>query len=332
MAKIKNVAETAKRKRIINAKECEYELRESLEKLFDAFWNAVRNYEKEVIQTPFTARCRGFEASLLNSKIIQSVQSVFKDDWTFGKYKRFMLRVNGYIMLFKKLNSKNMPMNVPTRFSSSIQNQEHIFSLLERNGIIIIELDYDVDLFDGVSFLTDGGYYVIIINKNFSNDHKRFTLAHELGHLIMHTSNEFLISEYRDKEDEANRFASEFLMPSDAISNSLRGLKLQYLVELKRYWLTSMASIVRRAKDLKCITNEKYKYFSIELSRRGYRKSEPVSVYIDMPNMYNEAYKLHKNELEYSNEEMATAFSLPIDVLTRFCCPTKTNLKLRLSI
>ena len=85
MAKIKNVAETAKRKRIINAKECEYELRESLEKLFDAFWNAVRNYEKEVIQTPFTARCRGFEASLLNSKIIQSVQSVFKDDWTFGK-------------------------------------------------------------------------------------------------------------------------------------------------------------------------------------------------------------------------------------------------------
>ena len=93
MAKIKNVAETAKRKRIINAKECEYELRESLEKLFDAFWNAVRNYEKEVIQTPFTARCRGFEASLLNSKIIQSVQSVFKDDWTFGKYKRFMLRV-----------------------------------------------------------------------------------------------------------------------------------------------------------------------------------------------------------------------------------------------
>ena len=46
MAKIKNVAETAKRKRIINAKECEYELRESLEKLFDAFWNAVRNYKK----------------------------------------------------------------------------------------------------------------------------------------------------------------------------------------------------------------------------------------------------------------------------------------------
>ena len=149
MAKLKNVAETAKRKRIINAKECEYELRESLEKLFDAFWNAVRNYEKEVIQTPFTARCRGFEASLLNSKIIQSVQSVFKDDWTFGKYKRFMLRVNGYIMLFKKLNSKNMPMNVPTRFSSSIQNQEqgYLFDMYDNGTEPILFFGYNKSRF-----------------------------------------------------------------------------------------------------------------------------------------------------------------------------------------
>jgi Zn-dependent peptidase ImmA (M78 family) len=208
----------------------------------------------------------------------------------------------------------------------------NIMSLMERNGIIIVELDYDVDLFDGVSFVTDGGYYVVIINKNFSNDHKRFTLAHELGHIVMHTSGDFLISDYRDKEEEANKFASEFLMPSDAILNSLRGLKLQYLVELKRYWLTSMASIVRRAKDLKCITNDKYQYFNIELSRKGYRKNEPINVYIDAPKLFYDAYGLHKNSLEYSNEEMATAFNLPIDVLSRYCCPPSTNLRLKLSI
>lgn len=207
-----------------------------------------------------------------------------------------------------------------------------IFTLLERNGVIVIELDHDADLFDGVSFMTDEGYYIIIINKNFSNDHKRFTLAHELGHLIMHTSNEFLIPEHRDKEAEANRFASEFLMPSEVIANSLRELKFQYLVELKRSWLTSMASIVRRAKDIKCITQDKYQYFNIELSRRGYKKNEPVNVYIDTPSLYYEAYRLHKDELDYSDQEMASAFNLPIDVLTKFCCPTKANLKLRLSI
>lgn len=207
-----------------------------------------------------------------------------------------------------------------------------IFSLLERHGIIVVELDYDVDLFDGVSFLTDGGYYVIIVNKNFSNDHKRFTLAHELGHLIMHTSNDFLISDCRDKENEANKFASEFLMPADYISNSLRGLKLSYLVELKRYWLTSMASLIRRAKDLKCITNDKYQYYNIELSRKGYKKKEPVEVYIDKPLLYTEAYRLHKDELDYSDKEIALAFSLPEDVINKFCTLPSSYFKLKLKL
>lgn len=149
MAKLENVVEQAKRKRVINAKECEYDLRESLEKLFIVFWNAVRNYEKEILQTPFEARCRGFEASLLNSKLIQSVQSAFKDNWAFGKYKRFMLRINGYIMLFKKLNGKDMPMNIPTRFSSSIQNQEqgHLFDMYDDGTEPILFFGYNKSRF-----------------------------------------------------------------------------------------------------------------------------------------------------------------------------------------
>lgn len=149
MAKLENVAEQAKRKHVINAKECEYDLRESLEKLFIVFWNAVRNYEKEILQTPFEARCRGFEASLLNSKLIQSVQSAFKDNWAFGKYKRFMLRINGYILLFKKLNGKDMPMNIPTRFSSSIQNQEqgHLFDMYDDGTEPILFFGYNKSRF-----------------------------------------------------------------------------------------------------------------------------------------------------------------------------------------
>lgn len=149
MAKLKNVVEQTKRKRVINAKECEYDLRESLEKLFIVFWNAVRNYEKEILQTPFEARCRGFEASLLNSKLIQSVQSAFKDNWAFGKYKRFMLRINGYIMLFKKLDGKDMPMNIPTRFSSSIQNQEqgHLFDMYDDGTEPILFFGYNKSRF-----------------------------------------------------------------------------------------------------------------------------------------------------------------------------------------
>lgn len=205
-----------------------------------------------------------------------------------------------------------------------------IFSLLESHGIIVVELDYDVDVFDGVSFCTDEGFRVIIINKNFSNDHKRLTLAHELGHVIMHLSPKIPIPDFRDREDEAYRFASEFLMPKDDIINSLRNLKLQHLIELKRYWLTSMSSIIYRANKLKCIDNNKYTYFNIELSRKGYKKEEPINVYIDEPILLNQAYELFKNDLNYSDEDLSKAFSIPSDILKTYCVKNNNKVKLKL--
>ena len=113
----------AKRKRIISYKECKVDLEEVLPQIFTAYHDALNNYNKEIVLTPPEARCRGLEASLLNSKMIQSIQNIFKDNWFFGKYKRFIVRINGYIILFKKKKKKGMPMNIPTKFNSSIQNQ-----------------------------------------------------------------------------------------------------------------------------------------------------------------------------------------------------------------
>lgn len=194
-----------------------------------------------------------------------------------------------------------------------------IYTLFENFGIIVIEFEI-TEKFDGVSFITDKGNPVIIINKSFSNDRKRFTLAHELGHLMMH---DFPIPNYRNiekiKENEANRFASEFLMPAEYIKKSLFNLTLSKLGPLKNYWLTSMSSIIRRAKDLNCINEDKYTYLSIELSRDGKKKNEDGFVFIDEPSLFIEAYKLHKNELEYSDMDLSNAFSIPVDVIQRFC-------------
>lgn len=205
-----------------------------------------------------------------------------------------------------------------------------INTLIEANGIIVVEFDTNISFFDGVSFTTDNGYKVIVVNKHMSNDRKRFTLAHELGHIIMHSSEFFLIAEYRDKEDEANRFASEFLMPANIIKNSLRNLKLSYLFDLKKFWLTSMASLIRRAKDIGCISKEKYQYFNVELSRKGYRKEEPLNVYIDSPRLFFDGYKIHTEELEYTDQELSSAFCLPVDVIKRFFIAPENKIRLRI--
>ncbi|MEO9533873.1 MAG: XRE family transcriptional regulator [Crocinitomicaceae bacterium] len=208
---------------------------------------------------------------------------------------------------------------------------KNINNLLESHGIIVVEFD-TIEKFDGVSFISDYGYPVIVINKSFSNDRKRFTLAHELGHLILHLDGSFIISEFRDKELEANKFASEFLMPAEHIKSSLQNLKLSYLSELKRFWLTSMASIVRRAKDLGAITSDKYTYLNIELSRKGYKKNEPIEVYIDDPQLFITGYNMHKLQLEYSDEELADAFGLPLDIIKRYCVTDRGNTKLRVVV
>lgn len=208
----------------------------------------------------------------------------------------------------------------------------NIFRLLENNGIVIVEFDPKSELFDGVSFITDLGIPVIVINKRFPNDRKRFTLAHELGHLLMHILCEEPISIHRDREDEANKFASEFLMPKRSIYGSLNNLKLSDLGELKKYWLTSMSSIIRRAKDLGCISQDRYTYLNIELSRRGWKTNEPFEVSIDEPTIYQVAYKMHKEDLSYDQDDFIRGFSLPINVISALFEEKNKNNKLRLVI
>lgn len=111
------------KRRLATAIGCQFDLTNQLPLMFKAFNKAVKMYEIEIYQTPPEARARSFEASLLNSKMIQCIQSNFPKNWKFGKYKRFILNVQGYIVLFKKLNRKDKPMNIKTVHSSAISNQ-----------------------------------------------------------------------------------------------------------------------------------------------------------------------------------------------------------------
>lgn len=111
------------KRKLATQKGVEHDLSDYLSRLFSAFSKAVMMYEQEIVKTPPQSRARAFEASLLNSKMIQSIQESFPNNWRFGKYKRFLLNVKGYTVLFKKLNNKNMPMNVNTSHSLAISNQ-----------------------------------------------------------------------------------------------------------------------------------------------------------------------------------------------------------------
>lgn len=190
-----------------------------------------------------------------------------------------------------------------------------IFGLLESNGVVIYQWDCDIKEFDGVSVLTDKGRHIVVMNRNMSNDRKRFTLAHELGHIIMHQCPDFIVVDARDKEQEAHRFASEFLMPELAIRPYLVNLTIKKLMENKKYWLTSMASQLKRAKTIGIIEENKHNNLLIELSRRGWRIQEPNSVIIDRPVAFETAESLFRTELHYDLRDIAGTIMLPMDII-----------------
>ena len=124
MIKLEKKIETTNVKRRLASEEgCLIDLKVELPMLFEAFEEASENYNNEIVMTPPEARCRGFEASLFNSKLIQSIQKFFPWNWKYGKYKSFILNSNGYLILFKKLDNKGMPMNIRTKIVESINSQ-----------------------------------------------------------------------------------------------------------------------------------------------------------------------------------------------------------------
>lgn len=126
MTNIENINNPAKnrqgKRREVNKEECLFDLKKDLPKMFLAFNRAVKLYNKTMIDIPLESRIR-VEAPMLNTRIVQCIQEVFPSKWKFGKYKRFILSINGYLILFKKLNAKSKPMNIQTKHVNTISNQ-----------------------------------------------------------------------------------------------------------------------------------------------------------------------------------------------------------------
>ena len=200
-----------------------------------------------------------------------------------------------------------------------------LVNLLENNGIVVVKTDLFIEKIDGLSTISEKGIHIIFLNARMPNDRQRFSLAHELGHILMHFDIP-TISE--NVEEEANRFASEFLMPKDQIVNSLRNLGFSKLGELKRYWNVSMKSLVRRARDLNTINEQQYRNFQIGFSKKGMSLSEPIPLQEEKPYILNQVIKLYLNELGYSIQELARAINISIrEFENRFIVLDKPRLK-----
>lgn len=147
---------------------------------------------------------------------------------------------------------------------------------------------------------------LFFVNDALTPDRERLTLAHELGHLVMHRSPSATM------EDEAFEFAGEFLMPAREIQPFLGNLTLPRLAALKAEWRVSMAALITHATRLGAITERQARYLWMQMSKAGYRQREPAELDFskEEPRLLGDLFDLHRDEFGYSITDLSSWLSI----------------------
>jgi Zn-dependent peptidase ImmA (M78 family)/DNA-binding XRE family transcriptional regulator len=153
---------------------------------------------------------------------------------------------------------------------------------LEAKGIRIFSLAENTRTVDAFSVWRGNRPY-IFLNTFKSAERSRFDAAHELGHLVLHRHGG---PQGREAEDEADRFASAFLMPTaDVKAMAPRVHTLNQVIQLKSRWGVSALAMTYRLHKLKSITDWQYRTFCIRLSELG-RDKEPNEMPRDVSSLW----------------------------------------------
>lgn len=165
------------------------------------------------------------------------------------------------------------------KWELGIQPIASVIDILEAHGIVVIITNVDTTAkFDGFQ-ASVGCTPIIVISSKWPGDRQRFTLAHELGHLIL----DGMISCSLDEEKACNRFAGAFLFPEISVRQSLgskrRNLEVQELYLLKKDYGMSMMAIIYRAADLGIISDMTRKNLFMHFSINKWRSCEPGDRY-----------------------------------------------------
>ncbi len=151
----------------------------------------------------------------------------------------------------------------------------HLIELLEDKGFKVFEVS-EFEYFDGLScFASDIQLPVLAVYRDSDLVRKRFTVAHELGHLLL----DFSEAGGHDVENLCHSFAGALLLPGEVIIKELGRSRSQItlweLKKLKGIFGISIQAIMDRARNLHIISEATYKSFFINARKRGWHKEEP---------------------------------------------------------
>lgn len=204
-----------------------------------------------------------------------------------------------------------------------------LIGLLENHGIIVTQFSTsNFCAFKGIdafSCWTDGTPYILYHSVQKSAVRTRFSILHELGHLIMHSAiveDDSVKKEIVDFADmQADRFAAAFLLPATSFPKDVRSSSLVSLEIVKRKWGAAMSTIIRRCETLELLTENQINYLKRQMTTQKYWHKEPLDDVLTVadPEMIRDAIYLLVDNQIITKAAFINSSALPVQDLKHIC-------------
>ena len=196
-----------------------------------------------------------------------------------------------------------------------------IAPILEYNGALLIEEPVLCVDMDAVSRWQGGRPFVLYASETESFPRTLFNLAHELGHITLHTNTEVNSKNLDKIEKQANKFAGAFLMPRKTFSQEITNTSIDYFLSLKGRWRVAVAAMVYRCKELDIINPYQVKYMWRQMNARGMRKKEPLDTTFPLskPTVLSSAVEMIINSRRKGPEQIAEELAINSNDIESLC-------------
>ncbi len=214
---------------------------------------------------------------------------------------------------------EEIALQIRLHWGAGQQPLRNLIRSMERSGVVVNAVNLMVEKLDAVSTIREGTPYVLLNSFEHASARTRFDAAHELGHIILHSrvgSKALKKEAFPILEDQAHYFASALLLPAEAFLRDLWAPTMKCFVELKSKWVVSVQAMMRRSLELNAITESQYSYLNIAISKKNWRKVEPLddSLKLEQPRLFAKCLEKLQNEKDVSPAQTLDELRLPVDI------------------
>lgn len=204
-----------------------------------------------------------------------------------------------------------------------------LVGVLENRGVIFSQFAInDFCQFKGIDAFSswkDGTPYILYHSIQKSAVRTRFSILHELGHLIMHSSiaeadsTKSTIIDLADSQ--ADRFAAAFLLPATSFPDDIRGTSLSSLEIVKKKWGAAMSTIIKRCETLELLSENQLNYLKRQMTIKKYWYKEPLddTLVMEGPEMLRDSVQLIIDNGVVTRDSFINSSALSVNDLKSIC-------------